>query len=66
VTAAFGQPGYSPAAAAGPDAAAPAKAAGKDEIAKLLEEARGALAGGDGPSAAAAAVIRAIELLAGL
>jgi hypothetical protein len=64
---AFGTPGYSPAAAPVPDAAAPAAAAGKDEIAKLLEDARGALAGtGDGPAAAAEAVIRAVELLAGL
>jgi hypothetical protein len=66
MTAAFGQPGYSPTAAAKPDAAAPGKATGRDEIAGLLEDARAALAGGDGPSAAAAAVIRAIELLAGL
>jgi hypothetical protein len=65
--AAFGQPGYSPTAASEPDAAAPGKAAGSGEVAKLLTEAREALAGtGSGPGGAVEAVIRAVELLAGL
>lgn len=62
----FGQPGYSPGAAPQPDAQAPAKTAPHGELAQLLADARAALAGAGGPGAAAEAVIRAVELLAGL
>ncbi len=62
----FGQPGYSPGAAPQPDAQAPAKTAPHGELAKILEDARTALAGAGGPGAAVETVIRAVELLAGL
>lgn len=62
----FGQPGYSPGAAPQPDAQAPAKTAPHGELAKILEDARAALAGAGGPGAAVETVIRAVELLAGL
>ena len=67
----FGQSGYDPSGqetpvtAPQPDAEPSGKPSGKDELAKLIEEARGHLAAGV-PQSAVDAVIRAVELLAGL
>ena len=65
MNAGFGQPGYTPEGAAETDGETTAAPPKGDEVAKLITEAREHLAAGV-PQSAIDAVIRAVELLAGL